>query len=250
MRVDDNTRRHIRSHYRTHTESYTRIWSKLDAIRERLEDTDRDGKIAHLKLSYINAVISIRTTADKQDEAVARLMAGYDLETALASVNYHTQKRKHMRRSLDDEIVWNEIAVSLEADDLYSAHEIALDRLGYIGTVKAPFIFAMLGYTQKMCIDGNALRVLGLDDYPSTKDIHEYERLCRAIREEFPQLSAELDPFHLHWVIFDWQRSAPRNGDEPPGRSNPSGRVTQHDAWFEAALCDIPRIQEMIDSIE
>lgn len=108
-------------------------------------------------------------------------MAGDDPETAMASVNYHTQKRKYMRQSLQDEAIWEDIALALQDEYVDRAHETALE-LGYIGTVKAPFILSMLGYTEKMCIDGNALNVLGMDDYPSMDDVHQYEQLCRDVR--------------------------------------------------------------------
>lgn len=245
--VESDTRQQIRSYYRAHADSYDQIWSDLEAVRERFEETDRDGKIARLKLSYVNAVISIRTTASKQDEALSRLVAGDDLETALASVNYHTQKRKYMRQSLQDDPIWDDIALALQNERVDRAHETALE-LGYIGTVKAPFILSMLGYTEKMCIDGNALNVLGLEDYPSMDDVTQYEQLCQNVRAEFPVLSDELDPFHLHWVVFDWQRSTSQNGKTTSSRTE-SARVTRHEPWFDAALRDVAEIEAVVEEI-
>ncbi|WP_306061339.1 hypothetical protein [Natronococcus wangiae] len=88
----------------------------------------------------------------------------------------------------------------------------------------------MLDYTEKMCIDGNALRVLELDAYPSMDDVHQYEQLCRDVRAEFPTLSEELDPFHLHWVVFDWQRSSTQNGDTAVESQTQPSQVTRHEA--------------------
>ncbi|WP_148859277.1 hypothetical protein [Natronococcus pandeyae] len=175
-------------------------------------------------------------------------MAGDDLETAMASVNYHTQKRKYMRQSLGEVDVWEDIAVALQNGAVDRAHETALE-LDYIGTVKAPFILSMLGYTEKMCIDGNALRVLGLDDYPSMDDVRQYEELCRDVRAEFPTLSEELDPFHLHWVVFDWERSSTQNGDTVAGVQTQSRQITRHEAWFDAALRNVTEIESIVDSL-
>lgn len=250
MRVDTDTRRHIVSHYREYADTYNQIWSKLDSVHARFKMATQDEKISYLKLSYINAVISIRTPADRQDEAIARLMAGADLETAMERVNYHTQKQKYMKQSLGESKSWNKIAATLETGDLDAAHKIALEQLKYIGPVKAPFIFAMLGYTEKMCIDGNAIRVLGMDDYPSTTNVQQYEELCQEIRREFPTLSEELDLFHLHWVVFDWQRSTPRNGttaSQSPDQT--SSQVTRHDAWFDAILSSVAEIESVVDEI-
>jgi len=249
MRVDTDTRKQIDSHYRSHAETYDRIWSKLDAIQERFREADRDGKIAHLKLSYINSVISIRTTADKQDEAIARLMAGENLETAMASVNYRKQKQKYMEQSLSENEVWTDLASALEAENTDIAHKTALDQLKYIGTVKAPFLLAMLGYTEKMCLDGNAISVIGMDDYPSTSDVQQYEELCRKLRSEFPTLSEEIDPFHLHWVIFDWQRSSIRNADATSQQLDRPVQVTHHDPWFDAALSELSKIESIVETV-
>lgn len=248
MQVSDETRQGIVSHYRTYAETYDRIWSNLDAIYERFEAADRREKTAYLKLSYVSAVLSIKTRVSLHEEAMERLMAGDSLETAIESVNYHRQKRKYMRRSLRDDRVWKKLVSTLESGDVDRAHEIALDRLDYIGTVKAPFLLAMLGYTEKMCFDSNVVRVTGLDDHPSTSDVREYERMCRKLRGEFPVLSEEIDPFHPHWIIFDWQRYASTDEDNASEDSDEIP-VTSHDAWFDAALNPPPKIERIVGSL-
>lgn len=243
MNVEDETRRRVVSHYRSHSEAYNEIWSNLDAVRSRFEAAECGEKTAYLKLSYVNAVISIRTSAEIQEEAMTRLMTGVDLESAMDRVNYYRQKRKYIRQSLEDETVWEEMTSCLKEGDIDIAHKTALDRLKYIGTVKAPFILANLGFTEKMCFDSNVVRVAGMNDYPSTTDVTEYEDLCRELRNEFPVLSKELDPFHLHWVIFDWQRN---NAVETEGQTN---QVTFHDAWFDAVLADPSKIKKVVEAL-
>lgn len=248
VKVDRETRDRITSHYRAHQEAYDKIWSNLDSVRTRFEAVDRDGKIPYLKLSYINAVVSIRTSVEAQEEALSQLMAGENSKAAMSRVNYHRQKRKYIAQSLEDAAAWTDIASLLKSGDVDAAHMTVLDRLKYIGPVKAPFVLAKLGYTQKMCIDGNVARIVGLDDHPSTNDVHEYEEICRTIRSQFPILSDRIEPFHLHWVIFDWMR----NNRTDRGRANKPSRqvdpVTSHDAWFNAVLNSPSEIKRVVDS--
>lgn len=246
MGVTDQTRSQIASHYYTHVELYRQIWRKLEAIRERFHEADREGKIAYLQLSYMNAVISIRTEASRQDEAVRRLMAGDDLETALESVNYYRQKANAIRNTLQRETVWHEIVSTLEDEAIDVAHESALDGLKYVGPVKAPFVFAMLGYTEKMCIDSNVVQVVGMDEWPDTTEVDRYEEICQRVRNQFPVLSKELDPFHLHWVVFDWHRYHDTGTGKTQKARTP---VTLHDAWFDAALRDPSEIKGITESI-
>ncbi|WP_222912668.1 hypothetical protein [Natrinema sp. SYSU A 869] len=246
--IDDETRRQITEHYRTYTETYQQIWSQLDTIHDRLNTTDIEGKSAYLQLSYINAVISIQTPVDRHEESLRKLMNDRNLETALESVNYRRKKLDSIQQSLDQNTVWRNLASMLENKDVSSAHETALDRLRLVGTVKTPFLFATLGYTEKMCIDGNEANLMGMDRTPQTDDIDRYEQLCQEICSEFPALSEELDPFHLHWVIFDWQRH-PNTNKEPQDEQQQADPITHHDAWFDAALRDTAAIQRRMESI-
>lgn len=249
VNVNNDIRQAILTHYTTHSELYDEIWSKLYTIHNRFLDADRNEKITYLKLSYINAVISIRTPASIQDEAITRLMSGESFEEAMSKVNYQNQKQKYMIQSLNNSVVWRELVSFIESDAIDSAHEIAVDQLKYIGAVKGPFIFAMLGYTEKMCLDGNVIRVIGLEDHPSTSELDDYERFCQEIREEFPALDKKLDPFHLHWVIFDWMRYHRTDQGAAKKSYSQVEYVTTHDAWFDAALAGISDIHQMIDSI-
>lgn len=249
IRVDDEVRRQIVSHYRTHSEAYDDIWADLETIHGRFRAANTEGKVAYLKLSYINSVMSVQTPVADQEDALTRLMDGEDLETALDTVNYRRQKQKYIKQSLHTVGVWEDIVSSLGEGAVDRAHKTALDRLNYIGPIKAPFILANLGYTEKMCFDTNVVNFAGLDEYPSTTDVQEYEELCQRLRDEFPVLREELDPFHLHWVIFDWQRSFGEGFERLPERDSKTPSVTSHDAWFNAALSDIHKIVALIESL-
>lgn len=248
MGIDTKTRQQITSHYRTYADTYQQIWSQLDTLHNRFRQTDLEGKCAYLKLSYVNSVISVRTPVDTHEAALRQVMSGQDLETALQSVNYRRKKENSIRQTVRQDSVWERIAAYLEEQDVNSAHEIALDQLRLVGTVKTPFLFAMLGYTEKMCIDGNEANLMGMDRTPQTDNIERYEELCYEICSEFSTLREELDPFHLHWVIFDWQRH-PKTDGKARAHQRQSEPVTHHDAWFEAALDNEPRIRRRMDSI-
>ena len=250
MRLSDETRADIEAHYRRHSETYQRIWGKLDDVNERFLDASESGKIAYLKLSYINSLISVQCPLHVHEEALNRVVAGESFDEAFTSVNYNGQKIKYGRETLANDEVWSQILSDLQSDGLDSAHKTALDGLKFVGTVKVPFTFAMLGFMSKMCLDANVVRLMGLEEPPSTVVVEKYERQCQEVRDHFPVLTEELEPFELQWLIFDYQRFN-RTGmsEEQKARIKANKQVTYHDSWFNAALRDVSEIEEIVTDL-
>lgn len=249
MEIDNTTRVQIVKHYREYSDIYEEIWERLDTVHKKFNRTGINSKLWYLKLSYINSVISIRTPVPQHEEALSNLMERGDLKAQLENITYGNNKYKYILQSLDKDSVWNEIVSDLNAGDIDAAHRNASDNLLNIGTVKTPFLFANLGYTEKMCLDGNISAVLNTGRMYH-KNIDEYKQICSDILRQFPELQAELDPYHLQWVIFDWKRYNNANGFEDQIFREQDGAVTTHKAWFDAVLRDPAEIGEVIESID
>lgn len=249
MRVNEDVRHRIVSHYEEHAEVYEELWTKLDTVHDRFRSGDREAKISYLKLSYINSVISVRSPVSQHENALNQLMVSRDLETAISSTIFYRTKLNAIRQSLDEEKVWRELANDLDSGSIDAAHRRALNHLRYIGPVKAPFILAKLGYTEKMCLDSNVVEALDLDREPSNLSLEKYNELCKNIQYEFPSLTKELEPFHLQWVIFDWQRLGGSDNRADRGPTDKSEKVTSHDAWFNAVLSDQSTVQNVVEAL-
>ena len=251
MKVTDATRSEIVAHYRTHESTYSRIWGRLDDIQTHFRMADKEGKIAYLKLSYINSVISVQTPLHIYEEAFRLILEGKDLDTALERVNYNGQKKKYLRQCLADADIWETLVTDLEERGLDAAHKTAIDRLKFVGTVKVPFTLAMLGFTEKMCLDANVCRVMDIDEIPTTVVVDRYESVCESVRDHFPTLMEEIDPFHLQWVLFDYQRFNRTNMDPDAAvRLDVDQQVAYHEAWFDGALKDVSEIKQIVGQLD
>lgn len=208
-------------HYQAHRDEYELIQNRLGFVRERFLRTDPEVQIEWLQKAYTFAAISVQTPLPIHEAAYVKLWAGDPLETvglALRSVNYNQSKEAAITRMLPRTDLWTELAGLLEAGEIDGAHQSLLRNVTYVSTAKAPFTLAMLGFTEKMCIDANVLNALGIRGRIETKSVGRYEEFCRWVRSRFSSLDAELPPFLVQWVIFDTVR----------------GEVAHHDVWFES----------------
>lgn len=130
-----------------------------------------------------------------------------------------------------------------------SAHQTALEKLQFVSTVKVPYLLACLGFTEKMCLDLNVARTLGMEEPPDTNDVHRYEQLCQEVQDSFPTLREEIDPYHIQWLIFDWQRYNGDGTDVGHKTSTEAEQVTDHETWFNAVFTDVSEIQNIVNSV-
>lgn len=210
----------VTNHYRRNTETYTEIENRLMETRERFLNGSTSEQIRMLQKSHSFAVISVQTPVHIHEEAFTKLWQSDkpldNLESALSSVNYRNQKAEYIRHSLANGHLWAEVADLLVAGKLDVAHKMVLDTFKGVGPAKAPFTFAMLGFTEKACIDANVIGAMGLDDHVSTVVVEKYDAIVESLRDKMPTLKEETSPFMWQWIVFDWRR----------------GEISTHDAFF------------------
>lgn len=233
MKLPTATRAEIEAHYHRHAETYQDIWGRLSSIHQRFMSAGEELRKSMLKLSYVNGVISVQCPLHIHEEAIFRLVNGEGLERALESVNYNQQKLKYITETLADDEIWTNLVDMLESEGLDAAHKYALDHLKFVSTVKVPFVFAMLGYCEKMCLDANMCRIMEIDQ-PKTVVVERYESQCQDVLSHVPTLGGELKPFHVQWLMFDFQRFNRKNmSDAAASRVGTDQQITRHSAWFE-----------------
>jgi len=106
----------------------------------------------------------------------------------------------------------------IEDGDIDKAHKFILETFKGVGPAKAPFVLAMLGFTEKMCIDTNMVNAFGLDGHPSTVVVERYESICETLRDKMPTMKELTSPFLFQWTVFDYQR----------------GEVSHHDVFYDS----------------
>lgn len=214
----------VTNHYRRNTETYDEISDRLDATRESFLSADKSTQIRMLQKSHSFAVISVQTPVHIHEEAFTQLWASDDpldvIDEAMASVNYRNNKTDYITHSMTHGHLWADVADMLEAGRLDEAHKFVLDEFKGVGPAKAPFTFAMLGFTEKACIDANVIRAMGLDDHVSTVVVEKYDAIVDSLRDKMPTLKSETTPFLWQWIVFDYQR----------------GEISTHDTFYDVVL--------------
>jgi thermostable 8-oxoguanine DNA glycosylase len=175
-----------------------------------------------LQKSHSFAVISVQTPVEIHENAFTDLWEN-DIITqsrakeALSSVNYKNNKVEYIMHSLAHEGLWYEVCDMLENKQIDDAHKFILDNMMGVGPAKAPFVLAMLGFEEKMCIDTNIVNAFDLDGHATTVVVEKYDKLCQKLRDKMPTMRDKTTPFVFQWVTFDYQR----------------GEVSMHDTFYE-----------------
>lgn len=249
-------REHIGEWYDRHAQQYAKVWERLDQIRQLWNFLDHDEQVAMLQTSAIFAIYTILTPTPLAEAAFDDMMHGTTIAESRkkdrpipgAPAGKHNQMPEWIYKSLVNYSMWDQAVSLLNSGHVDTAHKLLVDESTGLGSVKAGFTLAQLGFVQKMCIDGNLARLFGASQ-PETVDISKYEGLCADIRAAFPDLSEKLEPYQLQWLLFDWQRAF-RSGEGKVQRTdNPADPVATHDEWFKYALGDpaflVRRMQEL-----
>jgi len=209
------------SHYRQNREKYDQINQKLDNTRQQFEAAGTEKSRRMLLDSYIFAVFSVQTPVSIHEEAFKKVKNGADLEEAAESVNYWKNKVSYIRET---EVKFDEIDEAirlLKSGDVDRAHRHVADHFKGVGTVKAAFVLAMLGFKSRACIDTNVLTAAGLDRDDMYNGI-VIERYKGFVDECFKGIDDRLlkelpNRFTVQWVVFDMVR----------------GEITHHDVFFD-----------------
>lgn len=197
--------------YHKHMEKYEVISHKLETAKQKFERSDRETQRRLLLDSYIFATISVQTPVDIHEDAFRRIKEGEKLEDALASVNYRKNKASYIRETETKFEVIDHVINLLEKEEVNAAHKNISKNFKGVGTVKAAFTLAMLGYKNKACLDTNVLNAADIDRkqiYNGVK-IEKYDRQCNAVLDKAGlELPDRLSNFMKQWIIFDAQRES------------------------------------------
>jgi len=212
---------HVTNHYRRNSDEYAEIESQLAKTRAAFFEAEPSEQVRMLQKSHSFAVISVQTPVHIHEEAFTLLWQNDnpigDLEDALSSVNYRNQKAEYIKHSLTHAHLWSDVVTMLESGDIDEAHKYILDEFKGVGPAKAPFTLAMLGFTEKACIDANVINAMGLDKHVNTVVVEKYDAIVESLRDKMPTLRDETSPFLWQWITFDWQR----------------GEIVHHDTFFK-----------------
>ena len=222
--MEQHTPLHVTNHYRRNADTYAEISDRLDTTRETFLSADTSTQIRMLQKSHSFAVISVQTPVHIHEEAFTALWASDDpldnIDEALSSVNYRNNKTDYISHSMTHGHLWADVADMLEAGRLDEAHKFVLDTFKGVGPAKAPFTFAMLGFTEKACIDANIVNIMGLESHVSTVVVEKYDAIVQGLRDKMPTLRDETSPFLWQWIVFDYQR----------------GEISKHDTFYNIVL--------------
>lgn len=209
--------------YNEEVERYEQIQQLLDAIQAGYFELPDSTKETVLFIADLYAIMSIMTAVERVERAFPQAIDAetkaeyrdvYDEHTIL----FHDDKADYSYRNMVnvDYSVQREMIDNGEIDRV---HQYKADNVNGLGTIKGAFSLAMLGFTEKMCIDTHVANYFGLDKREAQVDtVAEYERLCGSLRSKDPFLAQETSPYLFQWVVFDTDRD---------------DGVTEHSRWFK-----------------
>lgn len=195
------------NHYKDNRETYSRIRTKLDLLREDFLEADKRTQRRLLLDSYIFAAISVQTPLDIHEQAFhTYIRNGRELDNSdMKKVNYWKNKTQYIRETETKFVEIDAVIDLLQRGKIDAAHRKIADEFKGVSTKKAGFTLAMLGFTEKMCIDTNVRQMAGIpkeQEYEGVV-ISKYEAQCKEIRDSFNELDEEVSPFMVQWVLFD-----------------------------------------------
>lgn len=264
--IPEELRQSVMSYYETYEDFYDVPWSELDEVHRRFMAGGPDLRRSMLVHSYVYAVLTIQTGIDEAERHFRRYYEGEPLWIVTTEEANVTAKADHVYATLDE--YWFEGMTDLamrmgEGDVETVVREMEeSDPFKYIGSVKAPFVAAQLGFTSKMCIDSNVQSFLGMDFSEGTPSGEEVDRLCAEVQDLFPELMAQVEePYHLQWTLFNYARVNDVSWEPDSGAMelNLYGETAiepieglepeKHDQYFNALLDDEARVIERADAL-
>lgn len=207
----------VEAWYTTHQNEYDLVEERLSSINQKFLESDRNTQTQMLRYSYTFAVMSIQTRVEDHEKAFVEYVNGADIYEAVRGTNFGGDEAKGawIRKTFSDPAHFTDVINLLENGKVDDAHKYMIDEWTGVSSVKAAFVLAMLGFTQKMCLDVNMMNLFNLEDR-KTVVVERYDSWCQEIVDMHPEI--DVDPFILQWVCFDYQR----------------GVHSTHEVFFEA----------------
>jgi len=201
------------NHFRNNSAHYTRVRAQLSATRQQFIDSTIGAKVRLLQKSHAFAVLSVQTPVSAHEKAFRNLFSNglplseEEIRGSINMTNYYKNKASYIWDSLQSGRKWEKVATMLTNGNIDKAHKFTLDEFLGVGPAKAPFVLAMLGFTEKMCIDTNVQQIAEIEA-PSTVVVERYEKMVQKVKDSFKTLARETgSSFLFQWALFDYQRN-------------------------------------------
>ncbi len=208
--------------YHDDEQTYNRIWMHLNGINRSFFELPAQQQNSLLFWSDLYALMSVMTNVNRLEPAFpkaidAESQAEYRDIYNEHTILFHNSKAEYSAYNLT-QVDYEIQRAMLKDGRIDDAHRYKVENVQGVSYAKAAFSLAMLGFTEKMCIDSHVQNYFGLDKRLNINSVAEYERLCGSLRSQDPFLAEETCPFIFQWAVFDYDR-----GDG----------VTEHTQWFE-----------------
>jgi len=214
------------THYKRYESEYRKISDSLSSVRRIFCNADRYTQKSMLLDSSVFAVVSVQNSIS----ILRKVFRGYcnadswlDVRDSFKSANYGNNKLAYVKHNVD--VIFGQVGDKIidyfEAGDVWGATRIMVENIKGVSWIKAPFIGAMLGFKELLCIDTNVAQMVPGTKASGYNSMGEYKEAIELVKEEFPELANELSTFMLQWVVFDCNRGT---------------GVAHHEEWFEQML--------------
>lgn len=185
--------------YKYHKEDYQAVQDRLAACRNVMLRGRMDSAARMLRLSTINAVLSIQTQRERHERAFTAYCAGMRLDRAAQQTVYGVQKAEWLEQSLGS-FDFEECVRILRDDGHRSALSNIVDNFKGLSWVKGGFALAMCGIWELACPDTRVRQVLDIEGRCRT--VHDYyqhlDKIDQAVGHDAPL-------FIKQWALYDFK---------------------------------------------
>lgn len=184
--------------YEYHREDYAAVRERLAACRNVMLHGRREAAERMLRLSCINAVLSIQTERKRHERAFTAYATGTRLDTAAEQTVYGNQKARWLETALGT-YDFNECIQWLRDHGPDAALSHLVDNFKGLSWVKAGFALAMVGVWELACPDTRCRQFLEIDERIRTEG--DYRDALDAIDQS---LDADIPLFIKQWAMYDF----------------------------------------------
>lgn len=188
--------------YEYHREDYNAVQDRLKATRNVLLHGRDEAAIRLLKVSHVNAILSIQTERERHERAFTAYYAGgIGIERATSQTVYGTSKSDwihHNFSQVDWKELLNHIRGQVFAGNAVAAVDAVQERVKGLSWVKGGFCLAMCGVTEVACPDSRTRQELGIDS--RIRSEKAYRDALQQIDEAVP---IDTPLFIKQWVLYD-----------------------------------------------
>lgn len=195
-----------------HALEYAMTEKRLADTKAKFMSTTFDEARDMFVKSYVYAVISQQSPVDIYEPAYVNWLNGMEMATAFQPVTYNNQKIGWISDGVAAAETIDLCVSMLRRGKVNDFIDHAVEHVKGLGYAKAPFVSAMLGFTEAACADTNVSQVLGIGKVTTRQD---YDMFRQELDNRLP---IEKALFVKQWIAFDFKR----------------GYHETHKPWFQA----------------